>query len=94
MAPSEAEIRNYIIQAARRSSRQLLGDGEDDQLAVTASTNLVGSGLFDSMGFMNFLVKVEDHFGVEVDLDNQEPSEFTSVEGLTRAVVQSLSRDR
>jgi acyl carrier protein len=45
------------------------------------------------MGFMNLLVKVEDRFEVEVDLDDREPSEFTTVDGLARAVAQSADSD-
>jgi amino acid adenylation domain-containing protein len=92
MPLSESEIREAIIEIARASSREQLG-ADADQAEITGSTNLVGSGLFDSMGFMNLLVKVEDRFEVEVDLDDREPSEFTTVDGLARAVAQSADSD-
>jgi acyl carrier protein len=86
---SEPEIRDYILDSAYRAAG---GNLDDVGEAVTGSTSLVGSGLVDSMGFMNLLVTVEEHFGVEVDLDNSDPEEFTTVDGLTQAVLRSLQR--
>ena len=91
MTHSESDVRDYIIDFARQVSRKISG-GSDD-VAISGATNLVGSGLLDSMAFMNFLVKLEDHFGVEIDLDDNEPSTFTSIDGLSRAVARSSHRD-
>jgi acyl carrier protein len=75
------------MKAAREASRELVGD--DAEVPITGETNLVASGLLDSMGFMNFLVKVESHFDVEVDLEDTDPSEFATIAGLSRAILRS-----
>jgi acyl carrier protein len=92
MTPSEADVKEYVIQCARESARHDDGGlAEESEDASDGNTSLVGSGLLDSMGFMNLLVKVEDRFDVEVDLDNSEPSVFTTVDGLTEAVLRSIA---
>ncbi len=82
------EVRSFIIDSARRSARKLIGD-KVDEIEIRDDTSLVASGLVDSLGFMNLLMMIEERFGVEVDLLDEDPVEFTTLGGLSRVVVGS-----
>ena len=43
--------------------------------------SLTGTGVFDSMDFMNLIADVEEHFNVEVDFSNHDPEFFTTLGG-------------
>ena len=88
MDVSEANIRDYVVQLVKDNARRLIGE-EAETLKIEGSTSLVGSGLVDSLGFMNILIKIEDRFEVEVDLDDRDPAEFTTLSGLVAAVLES-----
>ena len=76
-----SEVRQYIV--------DFLQERWSDDLAVEDDTNLIVSGLVDSIGFIELLGDVEDHFGVEVDLDQYDPAEFTTLSTFTQCVADS-----
>jgi acyl carrier protein len=53
---------------------------------ITASTDLVNEIGLDSLQMIDFLLGVEDEFGVEVDFDSLKMQDLTSVEALCRFV--------
>ncbi len=85
---SEANVQDFIVQLVKENARRLLGE-EAEALEIDENVNLVGSGLVDSLGFMNLLMKVEDQFELEVDLDSRDPAAFTTLNGLIAAVMES-----
>jgi acyl carrier protein len=50
---------------------------------ITAVTDLVATGALDSMGFVGLVAKFEELTGTEVDFEEIEPEELTSVRSLT-----------
>jgi acyl carrier protein len=88
MDVSEANVHDFIVRLVKDNARRLIGE-EAEALEIDENVNLVGSGLIDSLGFMNLLMKVEDHFDLEVDLDDRDPADFTTLNGLVAAVVES-----
>jgi acyl carrier protein len=49
---------------------------------ITADTDLVATGALDSMGFVGLIAKFEDLTGTEVDFEEIDPEELTSVRSL------------
>lgn len=86
----QKEVEQYIIEAARRAARQLIGD-DVDGIPICGTTDLVAAGVLDSLGFTTLLMDVEQRFGVEVDLVDMDPAEFSTVGGLGSAVVRSTA---
>ena len=53
---------------------------------VTATTDLVNEVGLDSLQMIDFLLGLEDEFGIEVDFDSLDMQHLTSVEALCRYV--------
>lgn len=51
---------------------------------VDADTNLLLSGVLDSLGFVELLAHLEETAGFTVDLAELDPEEFTTIIGLAR----------
>jgi acyl carrier protein len=73
------EIKEFIIGKIMEKSRQL--DIPIDQDSIDDEFSLTGSGVFDSMDFMNLITDTEEKFGVEVDFSNHDPEFFTTLKG-------------
>ena len=59
---------------------------------LTEETDLIASGILDSMGFIELLVFVESVTGQKIDLSGLDPGEFTSIQGLSRSIVNGSSK--
>lgn len=44
---------------------------------LTADTNLVGTGLLDSLGFLTLVISIQQEFNIEVPFEKYSPEEFT-----------------
>ena len=75
----EASITNFI--------KSLNADGG---ASFDADSNLIESGLIDSVGMMELVVWCEEEFGVEVDTDDLVPENFASV----NAIAEFIERAR
>ena len=53
-------------------------------IKVSAETDLLGSGLLDSLGMVDLILFVERQHGYKVDLLDVDPDEFSVVQGLCR----------
>ncbi len=72
------EIVLFIKDKIQRKAKQFEIEIAEE---VNESFSITGSGLFDSMDFMNLIVEVEEKFGVEVDFSEYEPEVFTTIGG-------------
>lgn len=57
--------------------------------AVSTKFNLIDSGILDSMSFIELIGAVENKFSVEMDFENLEANEITSIEGFIQCAVES-----
>lgn len=57
--------------------------------SISADTELLGSGLLDSFGFLDLIVYIESQTGLQVDLAEADPSEFSVVKGLCNLALKS-----
>jgi acyl carrier protein len=59
---------------------------------VNGDMDLIANGILDSMGFIELLMFVESIIGRKIDLSELDPTEFTTIQGLSRSIVNSNSR--
>lgn len=75
---TRTELTELIIRWVRE--HRLPSDFSDPE--ITEDTDLMAVGLLDSLGFVDLLLFIESQSGINVDLTDVEPSEFTVVKGL------------
>ncbi len=80
---NQQEIFVFIKQRVESKANKFQIVLEED---INETFSITGSGLFDSMDFMNLIVEVEEKFGVEVDFSEFEPEVFTTVGGFIKCV--------
>jgi acyl carrier protein len=79
-AMQEQEMRALVKTWVRSNSRSPEAKGG----SIGDDTDLLATGLLDSLGFVELLAYVEQTTGRQVDLSNADPSEFTTVQGFCR----------
>ena len=82
----EIELDDHIIKWVRKNA---LTNGSG-YVEFTRQTNLMESGLLDSIGFVELIVFMESQTGCNIDLTDVDPSEFTTVAGLSRIALRNL----
>jgi acyl carrier protein len=82
----EIELADLIIRWVRKNT-QTNGNG---QVELTGYTNLIESGLLDSIEFVELIVFMERQTGCNIDLTDVDPGEFTTVEGLSRIALRNV----
>ena len=80
----EQEIRALVKDWVRSHSRA----PEARTATIGDDTDLLTTGLLDSLGFVELLAHVEQATGREVDLSDADPSEFTTVQGFCRLALR------
>lgn len=53
--------------------------------------DLIGSGIFDSLAFLELVAMLEGEFRVELDFAELDPERFTTPRGLGEAIEASLA---
>ena len=83
MQVGENELVSAVLEWVRAHNQQR------DPLAgeVTEDTDLLVSGMLDSMGFVELMAFMEETTGFKIDLIDLDPSEFTKIRGLCAYVV-------
>ena len=62
-------------------------------MEISAETDLLASGLLDSLGIVDLILFVEQRHGYKVDLIDVDPNEFSVVEGLCRIALSQNQGD-
>ena len=75
-------IRSKIYDACTRK-----GIDRND-IVIDDNFNLVESGLYDSIGLLEFLISVQEELGVDVDISDLDPEEFTIHGNLVNLLLQ------
>jgi acyl carrier protein len=80
----KTEIKEFIIGKIEEKCK--LMDIYYDPATILDDFSLTGSGVFDSMDFMNLITDVEERFSVEVDFSNHDPESFTTLNGFIESI--------
>ena len=85
MSELEGQIKTFAL-AELRTKIEEMGISTDE---IGDDFNLVHSGLLDSMGFVEFALRIEEEFGIEIDFADQDPGQFTTLAGLARCAASA-----
>lgn len=80
---SQEQLQQLVIEWIRGNRRT---SGEDE---ISADTELLGTGILDSFGFLDLIVHIESRTGFQIDLAEADPAEFAIVRGLCRLALKS-----
>ena len=81
------DIRTFIAESLQAQ----LQNARLDNAALTGDFDLLGSGLIDSMSFLNLVVEIEDWLGAELNLEDLDPEQLTKVGPLCSFVEAQLA---
>ncbi len=85
---TEAELMASLKDWVRQHSRL----PEAKRREIADDTDLLASGLLDSLGFVELLVWAEERTGHTMDLEDADPEAFTRVNGFCRLALASAGR--
>ncbi len=83
---NDKEIKEKLF-SLMTSRLSVLGLKAED---VDENTSLLTQGVYDSMAFIEFIAKIEEYFDIELDFEELDASDFTSVEQLTLIIRQFI----
>ena len=67
--------------------------GIRDDIDFANEKNLIDDGILDDYDMYTIICELDRAFGIEIDIDDLEPENFNSVEGMA-ALVERLRRER
>lgn len=76
--PDVARVRNLILAACGPA----LADFGISAADAPGDLDLRGSGMIDSLGFVEVIVSLEDELGIEIDLEEIDPEQITVLDPL------------
>ena len=56
---------------------------------VGLDESLLELGILDSMSFLDFIVSLEETFRTELDLSELEPTEFSTIQQLSKLIIKN-----
>jgi len=81
-----AEVRTLILEACGPALAEFGITPAD----APGDLDLRGSGLIDSLGFVEVIVELEERLGLELDLEDMDPEQITVLDPLARYVAGQL----
>jgi acyl carrier protein len=80
MTPNAAEIKAFVME-------RLAPLPQASHTRLDDNTPLVGSGMLDSLGFLELISSVEQEFDLNCDFSEVEPEVFTTLGGFVAQFV-------
>jgi acyl carrier protein len=77
-------LREYVAKSLRAQGREVPADLSDD-------CDLLLSGYVDSLGLLELMTAIQDHFGREIDFDELDAEQMTIVGPLRRFIADQLN---
>lgn len=65
---------------------------KNDMNAIDDDLDLIGSGIMNSLNFIELVTGLEETFKIEIDFEKHDPSEFTTLAGFA-GLAAEYSRD-
>jgi acyl carrier protein len=82
---SEAELTARAIEWVRKNGQATDPAGSE----IAPDTDLLASGLLDSLGLIELIAFIESQDGCRVDLTDVDPADFSMVRGLCRLALRN-----
>ena len=80
---SPEQLQQLVIEWIKANKRT------SNHVEISADTELLGTGILDSFGFLDLIVHIESKTGFQIDLADADPGEFAVVRGLCNLAVKS-----
>jgi acyl carrier protein len=84
--PRFAEVRALILEACG----PVLADFGITPESASGDLDLRGSGMIDSLGFVEVIVELEERLGIEIDLEDIDPEQITVLDPLAAHIAAAL----
>lgn len=84
MSNLETEIKSYMVDYLKNKVEAGITDENDID-----DIDLLGSGVMSSLGYIDLITGIEDHFKIEINFDEVDPSEYSTLSGLTSLAVKA-----
>ena len=78
-------LREYVAKSLRGQGREVPVDFPDN-------CDLLLSGYVDSLGLLELMTAIQDHFGREIDFDQLDAEQMTIVGPLRRFIADQLNK--
>lgn len=82
----EKALIKHVTEWVKRSRNTGHGDSPD----LTEDTDLIAAGILDSRSFIELMLEVEQQTGNRIDLNDVDPGEFTTINGLCRCAMAQV----
>jgi acyl carrier protein len=82
MSPTAEEVRDFVVTTLDRELRE----GGVDPAQVGDDFDLLVSGVIDSLGVMELIMAVNDHFELDIDFEELDPEGLTVIGPFSRYV--------
>ena len=86
---SEESVRQFVQDWVSGHAKKVSSDGTIDR-----SANFVAAGIIDSMAFVRLLMDTESEYGLHLDFSELDPSEFLTIDGFTKSVMDCFQNGR
>ncbi len=83
-----SDIRSFVT---TKYAERLISQGITPESAPD-SLDLLAEGVIDSMGILEIIADIEDHFNITVDLEHLPPSDLTLIGPLSRHIAETARR--
>jgi acyl carrier protein len=87
---TQEEVRSFLLE---RLEPRLLEAGID-VATVPDDTDLLADGLIDSLGVVELIAVVSDHYGIEDDWEDYDPDDLLVIGPFCRYVAERALTDR
>jgi acyl carrier protein len=74
-------------------SRRLAADGRDSEEDLPEDCDLLLTGLIDSLGLLELVTALAEHFGRQIAFEELDPEQMTVVGPLCRFAAQQMSQE-
>lgn len=86
--PIEEALVSHLMDWVRRTNELPQGIAVE----FTSHTDLIAAGVLDSRGFIELMLEAEQQTGHHIDLNDVDPSEFTTIRGLCRCAMAAMTQ--
>jgi acyl carrier protein len=88
MSDDVTRVRALILEACGPT----LADFGIDPAGAPGDLDLRGSGMIDSLGFVEIIVALEEQLGIEIDLEEMDPEQITVLDPLAAHIAAQAAR--
>ena len=82
MSPTADQVREFVVATLDKELRE----GGVDPAAVGDDFDLLVSGVIDSLGVIELIMAVNDHFDLDIDFEELDPEGLTVIGPFSRYV--------